>query len=391
MDRTYQEAEGAYGVFEVWREHERRCVLGLMGSSLPGTSLAAGTPVGTYVEAHSYDRPLRNLVGMGYGVWWMFSQHTVYFFLFGAGVLLIWSWCGGAICRLAAVQFSRDEKPTIRQALGYGRRKLFRGFLLAPCIPLLFIIVIMVFMALGGALLRVWVLGDLIGGPFFFLALLGGFLIAVLLLGVVVGGSLFWPFVAAEGVEAFDAFARGLHFPLARPMKAIVYAVVSIIYASICWVFVNLFTYFALTITRGVVGFGTSPFGWWSRGEEGTHVRKLDLLWPFGGPNALYGFPNWTELRFSEYFSAFFICIYVLLVIGLMWSFLASFYFSASTVIFFLLRRDVEGTDLGDVYIEEEVGLETSPAPATAGSTTPADKKDDVSPGSDTSGEEPGD
>ena len=44
----------------------------------------------------------------------------------------------------------------------------------------------------------------------------------------------------------------------------------------------------------------------------------------------------------------------MLVVIGLMWAFLASFYFSGSTVIYFLLRRDVDGTDLEEVHTDDE-------------------------------------
>ena len=39
----YQPQEGDYGPFAIWREHERRAVLGLLGSAIPGTSLAAGS------------------------------------------------------------------------------------------------------------------------------------------------------------------------------------------------------------------------------------------------------------------------------------------------------------------------------------------------------------
>ncbi|MGB2987907.1 MAG: hypothetical protein WBE26_18720, partial [Phycisphaerae bacterium] len=226
------------------------------------------------------------------------------------------------------------------------------------------------------------VLGDLIGGVAFPLAILGGFVISILLLGMLVGGSLFWPAVAVEGSDAFDSFSRGLSYPLSKPWKTILYAIITIIYASICWVFVNLFTFCMLAITRAVVGFGTSPLGWWSRGQEGEAVSKLDLLWPFSGPNALYAWPQWQELAWYEYFSAFFIGVYVLITIGLMWSFLASFYFSASTTIYYLLRRDVDGTDHEDVYLKEEeeeepvIGGPTTQAPETE---TPSESAADVS------------
>jgi hypothetical protein len=367
-DTPYEEGGGDEGIFRTWREHERRCILGLLGSSIPGASVAAGTPVGSYVAEHSRAQPLRNLSGMAYGVFWLMRYHPVFFILFAAGALVIWSLAGGGICRLAAVQFARDDKLTIKQGLDFARNRLFGGFFLAPCIPLAFVMIVMVVMALGGVVLRIPWLGDLLS-VFFVLALFGGFAIALLLLGLLFGGSLFWPVVAAEGSDAFDAFSRGLAYPFSRPWKAILYFVIATVYASICWLFVNLFTFFSLTITRGIVAWGTSPFGWWSRGAEGSGVSKLELLWPLSGPNALYSWPDWSELGYLERFSAVVIGLYVLLTIGLMWAFLASFYFSASTVIYFLLRRDVDGADLGDVYVEDEA---SAPVPTrTSGGSEP--------------------
>ena len=369
LDQPYEEPKGTHGLFHVWREHERRCILGFLGSSLPGTSVVAGTPVGSYVEAHSYAQPLRNLTGMGYGLWWLLRHHPFFFILFVGGSLVIWAWGGGAICRIAAVQYARDEKLTTKQALAFAKEKLFGGFVLAPCIPVAFILLTAVLMVVGGALLRLPVLGDLLAGPAFALAIVGGFVVAVLLIGLLVGGSLFWPAVAAEGSDAFDSFSRSLSYPLSKPWKAVLYAVMATVFASLCWVFVNLFTFFALTVTRGIVGFGTSPFGWWSRGEGEAVVRKLDLLWPLAGPNALYSWPDWGRLAWYEYFSASFIGVYVLIVIGLMWAFLASFYFSGSTVIYFLLRRDVDGTDLEEVHMDDDLsgdlgGNLSNPEPA---------------------------
>lgn len=386
LDQRYDETEGEHGIFEVWREHERRCVLGLLGSSVPGASVAAGTPVGTYVAEHARARPLRNLASMVYGVWWLARYHTVFFLVFAIGTLLIWSCAGGAMCRIAAVHFARDEKLTANQAVGYAKSKLFGGFFLAPCIPLVFIVITVILLVIGGVVLRLPILGDLIGGAAFGLAIFGGFIISILLLGLLVGGSLFWPAVAVEGSDAFDAFSRGLSYPLSKPWKAILYAIIALIYASICWLFVNLFTFFMLTITRACVGFGTSPFGLWSRGEEGVQISKLELLWPMSGPNALYVWPDWAQLEWYEYISAVFIAVYVLMAIGLMWSFLASFYFSGSTVIYYLLRRDVDGTDLEDVYLEEEeeTSLLGTPPPSTA---TPAEEATPESPASGTTAE----
>lgn len=366
LGQTYEEPKGSLGLFHVWRAHERSCVLGLLGSLIPGSSVVVAMPAGGAFESHAHSGVLHSLRGMGYGMWWLLRYHTIFFLLFIGGALVIWAWAGGAICRVAALQFTRDEKLTMKQSLSFSREKLFGGFVLAPCIPVAFMLIAAVFLAAGGILLRVPVLGDLIAGPAFVLAIVGGIVIAILLLGLIVGGSLFWPAVAVEATDAFDSFSRSLSYAFSKPWKAVWYALLATVFAGICWIVVNLFTFLALSFTRALVGFGTSPFGWWSRGEGDAHVRKLDLLWPPAGPGSLYSWPDWSQLSWYEYFSAFFIAVYVLIFIGLMWAFLASFYFSASTIIYILLRRDVDGTDLAEVHTDEDETGGDSPKPASA-------------------------
>ncbi len=358
LDQTYDEPEGDSGIFNQWREHEQRCMLGLFGSSLspPGVSAAADTPLGGYAGRLAGVNPCRNLKHMAIGVCWMFRCHLLYFIFFAVGSLAIWSVAGGAICRIAAVQFARGEQLTVKQGLAYSRKE-FGSFFLAPCLPVLLILMVMLFMVIGGLVLRIPWIGDVICGIAFVLALIGGFVIAALLLGLLVGGNLFWPTVATEGTDVFDSFSRSLPYAFFKPWKTVFYAVVTLIYGAVCWVFVHLFTYLTLSITRAVVSFGTSPFGWFARGDEENPISKLDLLWPpIQGPNALYTLPEgyWERLGTLEHVSAVLIAFWVLLVIALMWSFLASYYYSACTVIYFLLRRDVDGTDLGEVCVEEE-------------------------------------
>lgn len=366
----YVEASGDSGLFEVWRAHQRRCVLGLLGSSVPGASLAADTPVGRLIESHAQYQPLRNFASMVDGVIWLLQGHFLFFLVFGLGSLLIWSAAGGAICRIAAVQFARDEKLTMKQALTFAWGRLFGGFFLAPCIPLIFAALVMLVVAIVGLLLRIPVVGDLIGGLLFLPALLGGFLVAALILGLFVGGSLFWPSVATEASDAFDAFSRGLSYPVSKAWKAVWYGVASLVFAGVCWTAVNLFTYFGLATTRFVLAFGTSPFGFWRRGEGVNETSKIELLWPMAGPNMLHSWPDWSQLMWYEYLSAGLIGVGVLLVIALMWSFLVSLYFSLCTVVYFLLRRDVDGTDLEEVYLAATEGSEppspTGPHPEKA-------------------------
>ncbi len=365
VDQPYESLTGDYGIFEAWREHGERCVFGLMGSSVPGAEVAAGTPLGAYLETYSRTKPLRNLTNLVYGICWLISHHPFFFIVFGAGTLLLWGLGGGAICRLAAVQFARDERFTFIQGLTYARTHLFSGFALAPCIPLVFALIVAVLLIVSGVLLRIPFLGDLLGGLSFVLSMLGGFVIAALLFGLLVGGHFMWPAVAAEGQDAYDAFSRGLSYAFTKPWKTFVYSVVATVFASICWLFVNWFTFAALSITRLFVGVGANWFGLWRRtGGEGDPVGKLQAIWSMNGPSALYAWPTWTSLSWYEYISAFLVGVCVLLVVGLMFSFLVSFYYCACTTLYFLLRREIDKVDLSEVFMEPYIAAPGAASPS---------------------------
>lgn len=353
MDEPYVEPKGSFGIFQVFLAHERAAILGFMAASVPF--------FGSGEQAFVHLR-----YGL-HGIAWMIRHHFLFFLLFGGGSLLIWSLLGGAICRIAALHFAREEKPTYKDGLAFARIKLFDGFFLAPCIPLIFIALIALVMMIGGMFLRIPAIGDVLGGIMFVLAIIGGFLIALLLIGCLIGGHLFWPVVAAEGSDAFDAFSRGMAYPFTRPLKMLLYAIISVVFAAVSWMVLSILVHFALVTTRAIVGYGTTWFGGWTRGEgEGAH-RKLDALWPMGGPGgSLWISPEWSSLAWYEYVSAAFIAVYVLLTVALLWSFLCTFYFSASTIIYFLLRRDVDLIDLEDVLTETISSGATTPAVSSA-------------------------
>lgn len=388
---TYNEPTGDGGIFETWWHHERGCMLGLLHWFVPFVSSPDALTTPGHVAARVGAVPLSALAGMLYGVWWLFRCHFFFFLIFAIGFLFIWSLAGGAICRIAALQFARDEKQTFMQGLQFARKNLFGGFLLAPCIPLVLVLLTLLALGVGGTVLRFPVLGDLVGGLAFFLALLGGFMIAALVIGTVAGGSLFWPAIAAEGQDAYDAFSRGLSYAFSRPWKALLYAFLAFFFAGVCWIIVNVFVALALMVTRTAVSFGTSPFGWWKREVADANTAKLDLLWPAAAGGELYAWPEWQHLAWYEYFSAFMIGIYVLLIVALIWSFLASFYFSGSTIIYFLLRRDVDGTDLEEVQLDgydDENVASIAPDAANATKESPTEKMA-TSPASSPSGISP--
>ena len=83
-------------------------------------------------------------------------------------------------------------------------------------------------------------------------------------------------------------------------------------------------------------------------------------------------------LSWSESFAAFLIWFWVAIIVCLVLAFVISFFFSANTTIYFLLRKGVDRTDYEDVFIEENTEelppLETDDTPADADETPEEDE-----------------
>jgi hypothetical protein len=301
------------------------------------------------------------MVGPG----WFFGYHTLYAILFFVIFLLVWAVFGGAIARIAAVQVARDEKISVRQALRFSINKVL-SFAFAPIIPLIIVLVIGLLLAVGGLLYYIPWIGPILAGALFFLALIAGVVITLVLLGTAGGLSLMFPTIAVEGSDSFDAISRSFSYVFARPWRMLFYTLVAIIYGALTYLFVRLFIVLVLSSTRYFVS-------WFLGGQPG---RWFPEIWPESTMAKLPYDINFAGLKFTEDVSAFLICIWVFLLIGLLGAFVISFYFSANTIIYFLMRREVDATELEDVYVEDaedDIVEPAAPVAAAAGvGTTPA-------------------
>jgi hypothetical protein len=310
---------------------------------------------------------------------WVARRHPVFAILFFPGILLIWSVFGGMICRIAALQFARDELIGIRDAFDFVRRRLWGGFFLAPLAPIIGVLALGILLALGGLFLSIPFLGNTLGALFFFLAVLAGLAIAVLSVGLVGGGSLLWPAIAVEGTTSFDAFSTSFHYVYTRPWRSAWYGVVALAYGSVCWLVIGFFARLTLWATHAFVGLGTVASRTVAGGAE---ISKLDALWKLDG---LFGpFHGYESSAVSglDYLGVGLIGLWVYLLIAVVWAVLVSFYFCASTVIYFLLRRAVDLTDYEQVEdVEEyEEDVRREEAPSTAPAATQAVESQPTTP-----------
>lgn len=290
---------------------------------------------------------------------WAFGQHWFYFTLWFLMFLAVWAVFGGAIARISAVQVARDEKLSVRQALRFSLSK-FWSFFSAPLIPLGIVLLVGIICALGGLLTNVPFIGPILVGLMFFLALAAGVVMTLVLLGAGGGLNLMYPTIAVEGSDSFDAISRSFSYLYARPWRMAFYTAVAIAYGALTYLFARLFVYLTLLTTRFFAGWLVF-----------THADSRQGLWEvlFPAPN-FWSLPpdiDFMTLGGGEVLGAFLMSVWIFLMIGLLGAFLISFYFSANTVIYYLMRREVDATEMDDVYLEQPEEESAQPAPAVAG------------------------
>jgi len=292
---------------------------------------------------------------------WLITCHPIFFILIALLFLFAWSLFGGAISRIAAVHVARDEKISVRQAVNFSVGK-FISFASAPVVPLLIFGLIGLVVAVAGLLTNVNFLGPIIVGAAFILALLAGLLMTIVLLGTLGGINLMYPTIAVEGSDSFDAISRSFSYVYARPWRMFFYSAVALVYGAITYLIVHLFIWLMLVLTHRFAGAGVFV--------SGNDMRNLfNDMWP--NPQAvgrLTYHVNYPALGPGQSVGAFLIQFWVMLLASLLGAFAISLYFSANTIIYYLMRAEVDATEMDDVYLEQgdEEFTEAPPAPAAA-------------------------
>jgi len=293
---------------------------------------------------------------------WLMRHHALYFVLFTLLFLTIWAIFGGAIARIAAVHVARDEKLSVRAALAFSLGK-FLSFVSAPLIPLVIVLIVGLVPLLAGVLSSIPYIGpvfNILMGALFILLLAAGFVMTLVLLGTFGGFNLMYPTIAVEGSDSFDAISRSFSYVYARPWRMLLYTLVAIIYGALCYLFVRLFIFLMLSLTHHFVGAGM-----WA--DAPSTEPLWSVMWP--GPTERLSYDiDFLTLRWDQDLAAILTAFWVYLAVGMLGAFAISFYFTANTIIYYLMRHEVDATELDDVYLEqsEEDFADATAPPATA-------------------------
>ncbi len=301
-------------------------------------------------------------------------------------LVLIWSYFGGAISRIAAVEVAKDERIETQKALQYVGRK-YSAFFWAPLVCILFFALFAFCNAAGGAV--GWIVDQVIPGlgglavaAFLPLALLSGFLMALIVIGSVFGGPLFHPAVGAEGTDSFDAISRGFSYVYSRPWHYGFYQVVAAVYGAICCAFVAWFGFFMVRLGLGAGRAGMAVFG---SGADFDRLLPEPITRLFFGSAAGYSGDSWTtgagrpvsdhlwDLGFLEIIASIALLVWLFIVFGMIAGYVVSYLCSSQTLIYFLLRKKVDGIEMVEVFEEKEEGEEGfKPEEASASEASPS-------------------
>lgn len=272
---------------------------------------------------------------------WAFTYHTLYSLVFFAVALVVLSAAGGAICRLSALQFARGTHQGLTKACRFSRRKL-ASLVAAPIGPLVIAFLLGLPIILLGVVGNIPVAGELLAGLLLPLAFVLAPFIAVVLIGEAAGLGLMFPAVAYEDSDFFDAVGRSFSSVYARPWRLGFYTLLATVYGALCHLFVRLFAWVLLWVTRWFLQLGLSD-------------AKFLTLWPTRDAAGLERMATAPD-TWSLCIGTFLVRLWTLGIAGLTVAFLISFYFTANTIIYALMRRHVDGTELEEVYEACEEG-----------------------------------
>jgi len=303
-------------------------------------------------------------------------------------MLLVWSYYGTAIMRVAAVEYALGERIEVRSATAYAWRKHHSvygaplGLLAAMCLLAVGVLVggligwnILVIgvglfgvlaaavvagvvqdkarsLAAGlgaGALMMVltvlvcvWLIdhdwripyvGEVVLGVLSPLAFVAGLLMIVMGVWLVFGAVLMVGALCSSDGDAFDAWSRSFHYLFTHPWHYVWYAGVACAHGAACLAFVYVVRVAAEWATLWPLATGM--------------LGKFEVVYHY-----MVGGPTLGPSSGGERVLAFFLMADRLLLDLVFLSFVVAYSATAKTVLYFLMRRASDGTPISEVHLE---------------------------------------
>jgi hypothetical protein len=311
----------------------------------------------------------------------------IYFLLVFVWTVLTWSFFGGAITRIAAIQVARPGEPIgLSDAVRFTYKRLL-SYVAAPLFPLALVFVLLVFSFIFSVFHMIPAFGDIVvDGLLWFVMLLIGLVMALSLVGLAVGWPLMAPTISAEGTDSWEALSRSFSYVFQRPWHYLWYAAVTVAYGAVVIFFVGFMGSLTVYLSKWAVSettlvssrqpaylfvYAPESFGWrtlllqgavddFSKDKEAavsdspTNMELVQSKTGIINPRAYAHYIrnlNWWN-KVGAALVAFWLGLFFLLILG----FGYSFFFTTTTIIYLLMRRNLDGAEIDEVYLEEEDG-----------------------------------
>lgn len=285
----------------------------------PGMELERIRPVGSevfQVPPYLMTEPVRVIVGpfaalfirgIGPAQWFRSALMAVW-------AMVVWGIVGGAIARIAVVQAAGNGRIGLRPAVRFALGKS-TSLVGAPLTPLLGVGFFALFCGLFGLLYRIpWGIGPIVATILGFVPLLLGVMMVIILIGLAVGWPLMHATVAAEGEDAPDALSRSYSYVNQRLARYAVHVAAS-------WAIGSIGLGMAILFAAGVVALADWGVGLGAPASAEVSAAVPTIWWRIVG-------------------------VFV-------HAWIYSYFWSATSLVYLILRRDVDGTAWHEVYLPE--------------------------------------
>ena len=302
------------------------------------------------------------------------------------------------ITRIAAVQLSGKDRISLGQAVQFVTSR-YLSYLLSPVVPLGLIAFATIVLALLGLPTLVPFLGDIVYIILVPLALFGGFIMAVLLVGLI-GYPLMYTTLSVEGSDTFDALSRAYNYVMQAPWQYLWYCLVAIVYGAAVTLVVVFVASLSVYLGKWAISqtpfneatnqrpeylftYAPESFGWKELLLHGSPLEKVQKPDPDAGrkgyvlvdKNKDEAERYMKSYAWYNYASAGVTTFWLVLLFMLMLGFTYSFFWSAMTMIYLLMRRHVDEVELDEVYLDDDEpeaphGLPPMPSSALTTSAT---------------------
>ncbi|MEM7755703.1 MAG: hypothetical protein AAF297_08725 [Planctomycetota bacterium] len=297
------------------------------GGPFPNVAVFQTLGLVTPAVADDVGRGAVDSAGTGIGVIWaelgrLVTEQpiaTVVFLLIAGSA---WAVFGVAIGRGVAMESALGISLGLRGSLTFALRRAGSAIGALMLVPIVLVVALAIVGGVGAALLAVPGL-DVIGAALFGLTLAVGGVVAVVGVAYVLSLAFAVQAISVEGDDAFDAVQRGLGYAGARPLALVTYSAIALVQGVVAVMIVWWIGSLALDLARGSV----AVFG----GDGAATLRAgLDGSGAAAGAGGLAG-------RIAAIWGA--------VPVAFAAAFAVSYWHTAGTILYVLMRRIVDGQD----------------------------------------------